>query len=184
MPEGMSEVKMVDVKHMQPVMVRRSLAVLVMRLLIAPLIFGVIYIFWRIFIDINLFRLPADTLLAINSISIIIFFALIMVVQTAVVLIVVLDWVNRYYEIRSDELVVISGILTKKEVEYPYGNIQSITVVQGLVGRIFNYGSVRVYIPTLGHDLYFMEVPDPHRFVEMVKEFNPQMEGGKFLFRR
>ena len=106
-----------------------------------------------------------------------------MVIQTAMIIIVVLDWVNRYYELRPDEIVQISGIITKREVEYPYGNIQSITVIQGLMGRICNFGTIDIYIPTLWNDLYFTEVPDPHKFVEIVKEFNPTMEGGKFLFR-
>lgn len=72
----------------------------------------------------------------------------------------------------------------KQRKSYPYRDIQSITIHQGFFGKVFNYGSVNLYIPTLGHDLNFTEVSDPATFVELVKNADPKIESGSYIFRR
>ncbi len=171
-------------KQTPPVVIRRSIPLLVVRIVLTELIFEFLYILWRFLIDINILELEPETLLAIHTASLLLFFLLVTVVQTAIIVIIIIDWANRHYEIRADEIAFKRGIFSTQERTYPYSNIQSIRVEQSLLGKILKYGTVNIYIPTLGYDLHFTEVPKPQQFVEMVKSANPNVEGGKFLFRR
>ncbi len=165
--------------------VRRSLFLLIVKIVITELIFEFTYIGWRLLIDLNILQFSQESLLIIHSFSIFIFFILITVVQTSIILFILLDWINRYYEIKPDEIVFKTGIISSQEKAYPYVNIQSIEVIQNFWGKLFNYGNVRIYIPTLGHDLFFTEVSKPNEFAELIKQMLPDKDkSGQFLFKR
>jgi membrane protein YdbS with pleckstrin-like domain len=169
-------------KILPSVVIRRSIALFIIRIILLELLFEIIYLTWRGVIHFLPFSL--ETTIVLNGISILLFLVFITLVQNLILIGMALRWVNDYYEIRSDELVHIKGILSKTESAYPYRDIQSITIHQGFFGRIFNYGDVSLYIPTLGHDLHFNEISDPNKFAELIKSANPSFEGGKFIFRR
>jgi membrane protein YdbS with pleckstrin-like domain len=154
----------------------------VLRIIILELLFEAIYLGWRGLLHFLPFSL--ETVITLNAFSIVFFLILITLVQNIFLIYITLRWINDYYEIRTDEIAHITGILSKTEKAYPYRDIQSITIHQGFLGRLFHYGSVHLYIPTLGHDLHFTEVSDPARFVDLVKRANPQIEGGQYIFRR
>ena len=162
--------------------IRRSVALFALRVILLELIFEVIYLSWRTLIHYLPFSL--DTVVTLNGISIIFFLILITVIQNIILVYIVLSWVNDFYEIGSKEITHVTGIFSKTRRSYPYRDIQSITVHQGFMGRLLNYGEINLYIPTLGHDLHFREVASPRRFVELVKEANPNLSGGKYIFRR
>lgn len=60
---------------------------------------------------------------------------------------------------------------------YPYLN-------QGILERLFNYSTVSVYIPILGYDLHFVEIPNPQKFIKTIKDRNSNTKEEKYLFKR
>ncbi len=169
-------------KELLPITIRRSVALFVLRVILLELIFEIIYLTWRTII--HYLPIPLETVVTLNGVSLIIFFILVTLIQNILLIVIALNWVSDYYEIREDEVAHVKGIVSKTSRSYPYHDIQSITIHQGFIGRIFNYGEVSLYIPTLGHDLHFREVSSPERFVELVKSISPQIERGKYIFRR
>ncbi len=169
-------------KELLPITIRRSVALFVARVILLELIFEVIYLTWRTII--HYLPIPLETVVTLNGVSLIIFLVLVTLIQNIVLIVIALNWVNDYYEIREDEVAHIKGIFSKTSKSYPYHDIQSITIHQGFIGRLLNYGEINLYIPTLGHDLHFNEVSSPERFVELVKSINPSIEKGKYIFRR
>lgn len=164
------------------IVVRKSVFLFVLRVILLELLFEVIYLAWRALIHLLPFSL--ENIVTLNIVSIFFFLVLITVIQNILLIYITLKWVNEYYEIRPDEIAYITGILSKTQMAYPYRDIQSITIHQGFFGRMFNYGSVYLYIPTLGQELHFNEISDPGKFVEQIKHANPKIEGGQYLFRR
>jgi uncharacterized membrane protein YdbT with pleckstrin-like domain len=165
-----------------PIVIRRSVALFTIKVILLELIFEIVYLTWRTVIHYLPFSL--ETIVTLNGVSIIFFLILITVIQNILLVYIALRWVNDYYEISPDEISHVTGIFSKTRKSYPYRDIQSITVHQGVMGRLFNYGEVNLYIPTLGHELHFREVSDPARFVELVKSTNPNLETGKYIFQR
>lgn len=169
-------------KGLLPITIRRSVALFVMRVILLELIFEVIYLTWRTII--HYLPIPLETVVTLNGVSLIIFLILVTLIQNIILIVIALNWVNDYYEIREDEVAHVKGIVSKTSKSYPYHDIQSITIHQGFIARLFKYGEISVYIPTLGHDLHFREVSNPEKFVELIKSINPKIERGKYIFRR
>ena len=167
----------------QPI-IRRSIILLIFRIVLTEILFGFPYILWRFFIDINLLNVSDQTLLYINSFSVFIYFFLITIIQTSIIIYIFLNWVNNYYEIRSEEIIINTGIFTKQQMAYPFRDIQSIKLNQGILDRLFNYGTVSVYIPTLGYDLHFNEITSPQTFIKMIKDRSSNNKEEKYLFKR
>lgn len=106
------------------------------------------------------------------------------VLQLGLMLYVLARWSNDRYEVRDSEIVVMSGIIPRREVAYPFNNIQSITVKVSLLGQILGAGEVSAFVPTLGQDIVFREVPDPHEFADILKSALPYPEKGQFMIKR
>jgi uncharacterized membrane protein YdbT with pleckstrin-like domain len=100
------------------------------------------------------------------------------------VVFLVSQWANEGYFLKENELTVRRGIIGKNDTSYPYANMQSVSVQQFLIGRIFNYGQVTIYIPTLGKEIVFSEISDPHAFANTLKSHIPYPENGQFILRR
>jgi uncharacterized membrane protein YdbT with pleckstrin-like domain len=164
-----------------PIVIRKSIVLFILRIMLLELIFELIYLTWRTLT--HFMPLPVETVLTLNAISIIVFIVLVTIIQNIFLIYIALIWVNDYYEIRQREIAHISGIFSKTEKAYPFHDIQSITVHQSFLGRIFNYGSIHLYIPILGHDLNFTEVPSPAKIVEKIKSANPKIEG-RYILKR
>lgn len=164
------------------IVIRKSVSLFILRIIFIELIFEVVYLTWRGLL--HFLPLSLEHIVTLNAVSILFFLILITIIQNIFLVFITLKWVNDFYEIRSDEIAHITGILSKTEKAYPYRDIQAVTIHQGVLGRLLNYGSVHLYIPTLGYDLNFNEVSSPAKFVDLVKSVNPNAEGGKFIFRR
>ena len=96
----------------------------------------------------------------------------------------VAQWANEGYYLKENELIVKRGIIAKTETAYPYANMQSVTLQQSVVGRIFNFGQVTIFLPTLGKDVIFTEISHPKAFTEKIKSHIPYPESGQFLIRK
>ena len=57
---------------------------------------------------------------------------------------IILQWMNNYYILNESEFTVVTGNISKKEQNYSLKNIQSVSFEQGLWGRIFKYGNVKI----------------------------------------
>lgn len=65
---------------------------------------------------------------------------------------------NSFIEVYPHEVIAKQGITSKKTLSYPIKSIQSISVEQGLFGKLFNYGTVT--ISTAGSGYMKMEAMD------------------------
>lgn len=171
-----------SIKEFPPIVIRKSVTLFVLRVIALELVFELIYLTWRSLV--HFLPLSLEILITLNLISIVFFLILVTIIQNILLIYITLRWISDYYEIRSDEIAHVTGIASKTEKSYPYRDIQSITIHQGFFGRLLNYGNVQLYIPTLGHDLNFDEISSPDKFVELVKSANPNIEAGKYIFRR
>ncbi len=109
---------------------------------------------------------------------------LLLPVQIGVLIFMLTKWSSETYEIQSEELVMKYGVLKRTEKAYPYRNMQSVIVRQSLVERLVGAGTVSVFVPTLGTDLMFTEVPNPKEFAEGIKKAIPDPGNSQFIIRK
>lgn len=109
---------------------------------------------------------------------------LLLPVQISVLVFLLTKWSGETYEIQKEEIIIRSGILKRTEKAYPFRNMQSVIVRQSILERLVGAGSVSVFIPTLGTDLVFFEVPNPHKFAEQIKEATPDQFNSQFIMRK
>lgn len=81
----------------------------------------------------------------------------------------VLTWAQTMFIIRPKEIVIHRGIWRITENAYSTERIEEVDVDQSFLGRLFNYGTLRVYNPMLKMDLILPNIPDPHTYAEVVK---------------
>ena len=172
----------VNKKGTNTTIIKRSITLFVFRVILLELFFELIYLTWRTLV--HFFPFSIETTISLNIVSIIFFIILITIIQNIILIYIALRWANNYYELKEDEVIQITGIISKTKKAYPVSDIQSITLQQGFMGRLFNYGNISFYIPTLGHDLNFNEVSDPQEFIELIKNAQPKDSTGKFVFKR
>lgn len=109
---------------------------------------------------------------------------LLLPVQIGVLIFMLTKWSSETYEIQGEELVMRYGVLKRTEKAYPYRNMQSVIVRQSVLERLIGAGTVSVFVPTLGTDLVFTEVPNPQEFAESVKKAIPDSGNSQFILRK
>lgn len=128
----------IEVTHIN---IRQSIFSLLFRLLAIDIVTAFAII---IFFSTLTFSVPYDLKIAIIS-SNTGFFLVLIAAKILLTLLIVLQWLNEYYEIFPKEVVHKSGIIWRKEQRFSCGEIQYIKVEQGLFGRFFNYGTLTLY---------------------------------------
>lgn len=142
------------------IIIRRSMVIFVMRLIVIELIFGVFYLSIR-YIN-NLLNLSFNSLFLIESV-------VFMSLEICLICYVILDWVSNYYVLKDKELVIVNGILAKKEQSFSLSGAQSISYGQGIIGRILNYGNLHLYSPVLQREVYLSSISNPKSIAEIIE---------------
>ena len=97
------------------------------------------------------------------------------------VLYIVLNWLYEFYITQPSGIIVRRGIIFSKEIQYSLGAIQSIGVQQGILGRIFNFGTVILYNPVLKSDLKLEFIHNPYGEAQFIQKIHPNPEIIHFL---
>jgi len=93
-----------------------------------------------------------------------------LLIQLFVLIFLLLQWHNTYYEISHSEINIYNGILTVKKKIFPYVKADTVSIYQGIVGRIFNFGSIYIYSPSLKRDIYLTNIPKPHIIASFLQQ--------------
>lgn len=95
-------------------------------------------------------------------------------IQMVVIIIAVLQWVNSIYEIHEHEFIERRGIISIHENTHSFRNFSAISITQGIMGRIFNFGTIRMYHPLLGHSVTLKKISSPLKYERILKEKLPK----------
>lgn len=87
----------------------------------------------------------------------------------------VLQWVNTYYVLNPKEVIVKKGVIATYSGTYELANLQSMSVLQGIFGKIFNYGTIKLFNPVLKEDLYLSDISNPRKYAAIIQEIEPEV---------
>lgn len=148
--------------------IRRSVILFLLRLGAVQLLLGATYVLWRWLIEQEavfggaaraaLYAHSWQAFLGVTVVQVLVFFAL------------TLSWYFDFLLILPTEIVHRKGVVARQEQIYPYQNIQALRMRQSVFGRMLNYGTISIFISTLGYELHFHHITNPEEFMETVEQ--------------
>ncbi len=159
----------------EPVIIRQNLIFLIYKLFILELLFIGTYLLFDLPV---LLWMDGDTSTVqiepqADLFGLTLLFILSMI-QMVIIIFIVLHWFNSYYEIHADEVVERHGLISIRENTHSFRNFAAISITQGIIGRIFNFGNIKLYHPLLGHSITMKRISAPLKYERMLKEKLPK----------
>lgn len=128
--------------HVTNINIRHSIFFLLLKLFLLDVIAAFMAIAFFMFLTLP--SLPSEIKLQFISYSEI-YFVLLVSIKIFLTIYVVLQWLNEYYEIRPASVAHRRGIIWRKEEIFPIKQIRAVGIHQGMLGRIFQYGTLTLY---------------------------------------
>lgn len=167
--------------------VRQSIVFLITKLMVLDILATfVVLIFFSPLI------VPLSTEIKTQIISYnILYFGLLLFGKIMLTLFIVLAWLNEYYEITPTKIFYRRGIIWRKEDTYDLSrdksskttSITSIGIQQGVLGRIFNYGTLFFYDRGVFKYYYLYYIHNPLRYLEVLHRLLPDAAIEKDVIR-
>lgn len=160
--------------------IRQSITFLVLRILAIEFLaaFSII-VFHTLLLRTEVRDVVGEDILVFN----IPLFIFLVILKTAVLIFVIIQWLNEYYEITTNEIVYRKGLIFKKEVRHIFEHIGSVKLEQGILGRIFNFGTLRLFNWTRENYTYMYLIHNPSKYMHILEELLPAADKEKKVFR-
>ena len=140
--------------------IRQSFVLLAVKILFAELIIGLFhYAITEIIFLLGFHEFYVNNI-SIHVLELMITHSL----NIVLILYFIVVWLNIYYTISPNKISASKGVITKQTAIYDLSAIQAVNVYQNLLGRIFNYGTIRLENPMLDSDIYIKKIPSPHKY--------------------
>lgn len=160
------------------IVLRRSIFFLLLTIFSIEISFDIFFLVLKLFP----LLLPTPNLLQnlVNMYSLPVFVVL-SIVKALFMIFAAFAWISTRFEIHGDAIRFKRGILFTNEKVFMCTYTQEVTCSQSLWGRIFNYGTVEVFNPTIKETIYMDAIPNPHRYVEIIKNNLPDTSNAKLI---
>ncbi len=93
------------------------------------------------------------------------------------VLIIFLHWVFEYYVISDEEIFYRTGIFFIRKEMILIKSVENITLTQGFIGNILNYGTLHLSAPTIRRTFILLQVPKPQKHMEFLESATKKNSG-------
>lgn len=166
--------------HVSHVTIRQSISFLLLRLVVLEvvailgLVLSLVFFFNPEIQD----RL-GDMILFVN----IPYFVFTVLLKTFIMLFVIVQWLNEYYEINPKYVVHKRGYFFKKEERYTLAHLGKVRIEQSILGKFFNYGNVRIFNWALEKEVTLYLIHNPMKAVRILQELLPEADEEKETIR-
>lgn len=88
-------------------------------------------------------------------------FLVLNLLEIVVLFYAVIRWHNHFYLVRPDKILTSRGVFLRRQRFFALKNIETITVHQDVFGRLFGFGTLHLYAPTLNHRIHMYGINNP-----------------------
>lgn len=169
-PNGNANGKELHFKHVN---VRQSITLLLIKLMVFELISAVCVVIFHLTI-INL-RIYDPTVIPRFSFHLSIFLILV-AIKIFITSYIILEWHEEYYEISAHSIGHYRGYLFKRHENISFKHIASIKLEQDLLGKAFNYGTIRLHSWFLGKDYFLYQIHNPFKYLKVLEDQLPGID--------
>lgn len=153
--------------------VRVSIVFLLLKLVLLDIIAAFFVIFF--FGALSVASIPTEVRLFIFSQNMI-YFVLLAVVKVIITVYIVIQWLNEYYEITPTNIHYRRGIIWRREDIYEFKNVRTVGIQQGVLGRIFSFGTLFFYDRAVYKYYYLHDIHNPSRYLNILRRIVPGAE--------
>jgi hypothetical protein len=111
------------------------------------------------------------------------FFLALVFIKICAVIFVIVAWLNECYEITTKDIVYRKGLFFRKEERHILEHIGSVTLEQGIFGRIFNFGTLKLFNWTKEKYIYLYLIHNPMKYMQILEKLLPDADKGKKIIR-
>lgn len=163
--------------HMK-IVLRRSIFTLIFAIISIEILFDALYILFRAVPFYTQFiTIPA----AQTAVIYFVLFVSITFLKLCFIMVFCLRWLTTTYEIANGEIKFKQGIFSDNEKVYLCRHTQEVIASRGFFGKIFNFGSIEIYDPSLKERIYIDSVQNPQKYAEIIKNNLPSAKPSELL---
>ncbi|MBP6979886.1 PH domain-containing protein [Candidatus Curtissbacteria bacterium] len=111
-------------------------------------------------------------------------FLLLVFAKIYITIYIILDWLNMYYEINGEYIYTRKGVIWTTEQKFAIANFGDVTLEQNLMGRIFNFGNIKIFDTQLKKDFLMYLVHNPNKYYEILSSISPSGDKEKKIVRQ
>ena len=150
----------------EKIIVKESVVPLIVRLVSIELLFAIISLFLSYVLTNPEIGLNQNQwIFGLRLIS----FLIITAVKIWMIVTVVGSWSSSNYTVSRSGVSFNCGIFNNNQKTYACRNIEKVELFQGALGRLANYGHIKLYSPLLEKDLYLKNVANPKKIIMDIK---------------
>jgi hypothetical protein len=167
--------------YVDHVTIRQSIFFLLLKLLTIEVLAGVgLIMFYTVIL---LPRLMESISNALYS-YIVPFFIVMAVIKMFIMIFVVVQWLEEYYEIDPKNIVHKQGLIFRREERFTLGHLGTITLQQGILGSIFHYGTISLYDWVDGRHIHMYLIHNPRKYHKLLQRMVPEADKERLIFRQ
>jgi membrane protein YdbS with pleckstrin-like domain len=110
-------------------------------------------------------------------------FILLVFAKTFIMLTIIIRWLNEYYEITPKEIIYRKGLIFKKEERNSLDHLGSLEIDQGLFGKIFNYGTLKLFNWATEKTFSLYLIHNPMKYHHILDTLLPDADSEKSTIR-
>lgn len=176
---GPGKVATRDHINVPSIIIRQSISFLLLKLVTLELIAAVLFTLLH---PVLFSQALANEFLYIKNLADWIFLSAV-IVKLYLTVYVVLAWINNFYEITPLLVRHRSGIVWVHKEQLSLDDIQSITVDQGILGKILNFGTLSLYDWKWRKDEFLYSIHSPTKYVKIIEELLPNLDEERHIIR-
>lgn len=161
------------------VTIRQSISILLLKLIVLEIMAAVFFIIFQMV----LFSPQFSSIFSYIHVYGIGFFLFAVTVKIILTIYIVLLWLNEYYEITPASVRHRSGIIFVKKEKLALDDIQSVTLSQGLFGRLLNFGTLSLYDWKWRKYEHLYAIHNPMKYIEIVESLLPGIDEERSIIR-
>lgn len=161
--------------------IRQSIFFLHLRLVTIEILAALgLVIFLTIFFSPQVSQRLGENILVLN----IPIFITMLTIKSFFTVYVIVSWLNQYYEIKPNEIVLKKGLIFKKEKRFLLIHLGSVEMEQGVFGRIFNFGTLKLFNWTSEKYEYLYLIHNPFKYQKILEELLPDADKSESVVRK
>lgn len=103
-------------------------------------------------------------------------FITLIAIKTFFTIFVIVAWLNEFYEIKPNEIILRKGLIFRKEKRFLLIHIGSVELQQGIFGRIFNFGTLKLFNWTSEKYEYLYLIHNPFKYQKVLEALLPDAD--------
>jgi len=152
----------------------RSGVILAAYLIVLEIIFLLINLLIRIPLSFFVSSINPNTLYSVGTLA----YVGLILIKLIFMVLIIFQWLENYYEVRPGKVIYKAGLFKRDEKEFDCPDITKIDLSQGFWGRLFNFGTIILYVKPSNDSFSLSNIPNPHRNLKLIKKSleNKQVE--------